>query len=59
MKDCVDDNSLGLLNDTLIINDILGEGGYSIVYKVTDKNTNNIKNKIIINLIKLIIKKKK
>ena len=40
MEDCVDDNSLGVLNDTLIINDILGEGGYSIVYKVTDKETN-------------------
>ena len=37
MKDCVDDNSLGLLNDTLIINDILGEGGYSIVYKAQIK----------------------
>ena len=31
---------LGLLDDIFIIKDILGEGGYSTVYKVTKKETN-------------------
>ena len=40
MSNCLNTNDLGLLDDIFIIKDILGEGGYSTVYKVTKKETN-------------------
>ena len=38
MKDL--SNGIGLLNDKYIIKSKLGEGGYSIVYKVINSSTN-------------------
>ena len=40
MKAFINSNDLGLLDETLIIKCILGEGGYSSVYKVRDEDKN-------------------